>query len=68
MVRLYDRMEKSMHILKYFTQNEWVWTNGNCEALIAAQPESDRKVGHMTVQMTVICHLIKGVLHPRPIL
>ena len=54
MMRLYDRIAKSMHTLKYFTQNDWVWTNANVEALMASIPESDKKVSwshgcHMVV-------------------
>ncbi|XP_072047435.1 fatty acyl-CoA reductase 1-like [Amphiura filiformis] len=43
MVRVCDRIAKSMYTLKYFTQNDWVWSNRNCEALMNALPDTDRK-------------------------
>lgn len=50
MMRLYDRIAKSMHTLKYFTQNDWVWTNANVEALMASIPESDKKTFFLDVR------------------
>ncbi|XP_072047460.1 fatty acyl-CoA reductase 1-like [Amphiura filiformis] len=50
MVRLYDRIAKSMYTLKYFTQNDWEWSNRNCEALMNALPDTDRKVFFLDVR------------------
>lgn len=44
MVKISNQLTRVVHTLKYFTQNDWVWTNHNTATLQAALSESDRKV------------------------
>lgn len=44
MVKISNQLTRVVHTLKYFTQNDWVWTNHNSAAIQAALSESDKKV------------------------
>lgn len=49
MVKISNQLTRVVHTLKYFTQNDWVWTNHNSVALQAALNEHDRKIYFMDV-------------------
>ena len=44
MVKMCDRIYKSVDTLKYFTFNHWEWSNHNLDALQAIMSEEDAKV------------------------
>ncbi|XP_041471923.1 fatty acyl-CoA reductase 1-like [Lytechinus variegatus] len=44
MVKLNHKIKNMVYTLKYFTNNQWEWTNGNTAILSAAMSEEDRKV------------------------
>ncbi|XP_033646092.1 fatty acyl-CoA reductase 1-like isoform X1 [Asterias rubens] len=50
MVKMCNRIYKSVDTLKYFTFNHWEWSNHNLEALQAVMSEEDKKVFYTDVR------------------
>ena len=44
MVKIYDKLHKSMAVLEYFTVRSWEWTHDNLDVLRAALHPADVKV------------------------
>ncbi|XP_077995088.1 fatty acyl-CoA reductase 1-like [Glandiceps talaboti] len=44
MVRIYDKMRKTMSSMEYFTMNTWEWSRENTDSLCALLSEEDNKV------------------------
>jgi len=49
MVKLYNRLHRSINCLTYFTMQSWEWTNNNLDMLVSQMSPEDRKVTQLWV-------------------
>ncbi|XP_033126302.1 fatty acyl-CoA reductase 1-like [Anneissia japonica] len=50
MMKIYDKIQKAVKMLEFFTTNNWQWTNTNSQHLQSSMTEEDRKIFFLDVR------------------
>ena len=59
MVKIYEKLHKSMAVLEYFTVRTWQWTHNNLDTMRAAMTQADYKV--TSLQPLLQFHRVRGL-------